>query len=167
MFTYAWTDLLCHIFNNIMCMSPHCCVYIVPLHEGFTLIYILWMVIMGLDELTIIYRLWFFFRGIETGHIIWLCMAGIGWRAAGGYLHRFSYNNFSSLYRNLTTWFPVEGEKPYLLWVPVEHAYIILPWLPVSVMPLPVTSLSVAHAHAITSGSSTSTNEVLQPHIYY
>jgi hypothetical protein len=75
-----------------MCMSPHCCVYIVPLHEGFTLIYILWMVMMGLDEFTIIYRLWFFMRGIETGHIIWLCMAGVGWRAAGGYPHRFSYN---------------------------------------------------------------------------
>ena len=66
MFTYVWNDLLCHILIDIMCMSPHCCVYIVPPHEGFILIYIdcdsslggLLYRLTPREEFTFIYRLW-------------------------------------------------------------------------------------------------------------
>jgi hypothetical protein len=75
--------------------------------------------------------------GVSRRAILFDCVwqaVGVGWRAAGGYPHRFSHNNFSSLYRIFTKLghdSPVKGKQSYLLWVPVGHAHSILPWLPV------------------------------------
>ena len=55
----------------------------------------------------------FLYARLETGHIMWLGMAG-------GRPHRFPHNKFSSVYRIFTKldhMIPLlEGEKPYLFW---------------------------------------------------
>ena len=54
-------------------------------------------------------RLIFLYARLETGHIMWLGMAG-------GCPHRFSHNNFSSVYRIFTKFGHMEGEEPYIFW---------------------------------------------------
>ena len=105
--------------------------------------------------------------GVSRRAILFDCVwqaVGVGWRAAGGYPHRFSHNNFSSLYRIFTKLghdSPVKGKNPiyfgYRLGMRITYFrdFRFRSW------PLPVMSPSVAHAHAIISGSSTSTNKVL------